>query len=332
MAKFKKKEDIERLTKSILKHKIQTLTGKSIKTLEEEMEYKAKDPNEPSMDVDTMRRLASSLVLLASDELPEYTPPPAPVQVGSKRPAPGAGEGATPAKKVSRRSVAVTETSQVSAGGGSARKLARRSVAAVPSTGASSLLSTPGSSRRSRKSELNTSASSSVSQVSLSVTNCLGPDKSQAEQLAAVQEDAENTDPTLVNPTPLMKEMIKKRRSVASNNTPVKTVKSVKKSKVKVSSVSSDEGDQPSAVVRPASPPPRQDFPGAGDNKVYLVSGDPMDLKLSKIISTLPLSSQFRGAQVSVVHTPADWTPTEIFKVTNHIKMMNKVNYYVIEN
>ena len=73
------------MTKSILKHKIQTLTGKSIKTLEEEMEYQPKNPDEPSMDIDTMRKLASSLVLLASNELPHYDPPPAaaPVQVSS---------------------------------------------------------------------------------------------------------------------------------------------------------------------------------------------------------------------------------------------------------
>ena len=31
-----------------------------------------KDPNEPSMDIDTMRKLAASLVLQASGELPDY--------------------------------------------------------------------------------------------------------------------------------------------------------------------------------------------------------------------------------------------------------------------
>ena len=65
VVRFKKKEEIGRMTKSILKHKIQTLTGRSIKKLEEEMGYQAKDPNEPSMDIETMRSLASSLVLLA---------------------------------------------------------------------------------------------------------------------------------------------------------------------------------------------------------------------------------------------------------------------------
>jgi len=62
--RFKKKEDIPTMTKSILKHKIQTLTGKNVKIIEEEMKYKPKDPNEPSMDVDTLRQLAASLVLL----------------------------------------------------------------------------------------------------------------------------------------------------------------------------------------------------------------------------------------------------------------------------
>merc|ERR1719220_955581 len=68
--RFKKKEEIGTMTKSILKHKIQTLTGRSVKVIEEEMQYKPKDPNEPSMDIDTMRRLAMSLILLSNGVLP----------------------------------------------------------------------------------------------------------------------------------------------------------------------------------------------------------------------------------------------------------------------
>ena len=76
------------MTKSILKHKIQTLTGKNIKHLEEAMGYQVttklllddynicsaqpKDPNEMTMDIDTMKKLASSLILQASGELPDY--------------------------------------------------------------------------------------------------------------------------------------------------------------------------------------------------------------------------------------------------------------------
>merc|ERR1719234_2195250 len=71
--RFKKKEDIGTLTKSILKHKIQTLTAKSVKVIEEEMHYKPKDLNEPSMDIDTMRQLAISLILLSNGVLPNQT-------------------------------------------------------------------------------------------------------------------------------------------------------------------------------------------------------------------------------------------------------------------
>ena len=47
--RFKKKEDIPAMTKSILKHKIQTLTGKNVKIIEEEMKYKPKVlPTSPS--------------------------------------------------------------------------------------------------------------------------------------------------------------------------------------------------------------------------------------------------------------------------------------------
>jgi len=353
VARFKKKEDIDRMTKSILKHKIQTLTGKSIKILEDEMGYKPKDPNEPSMDIDTMRRLASSLVLLASNELPDYpdtapAPGPAPVQAGTKRPAASTSETGGTGRKVSRRSIAVTEAASSTVTNGSAKKLSRRSVAAIPSSGSSSSQSTPV--RRSRKSDMNASSSSSVSQVSQSVTNCLGPDKEMAEHLAAVGEEEEESeadngsnggdiDQSLSNPTPMMKEMMKKRRSVAQTNksptkapkgnkSPTKAAKTTKSSSKAKTKPTEDLNDitlaQPAAVTRPASPGPRPDFPGPSNNKVFLVSGDPMDLKLSKLISTLPLSSQFSGAQLTVVHTPADWTPTELFLVTKHIKIMNK--------
>jgi len=362
VARFKKKEDIGRMTKSILKHKIQTLTGKSIKILEEEMGYKPKDPNEPSMDVDTMKSLASSLVLLACDELRDYpdtTPAPAvaPTPTGSKRPASTSAEPGASARKSSRRSIAVTDSSTVLANGSkangtsltngsSAKKMSRRSVAALPSA---ETTGTPGRRSRVSRTDFNqTAASSSVSQVSMSVTNCLGPEKDMADHLASVEEEAEENgenDQSLANPTPLMKEMMKKRRSVApktvASKSPVKAkkaaaasispVKSVRTGKVaikeKAKSVTAlDETDaQPAGVVRPASPGPRQDFPGTGNSKVFLVAGDPMaDLKMSKMISTLPLSANFSGCQLTVVHTPAEWTPTEIWQVTKHIKLLNK--------
>ena len=163
------------MTKSILKHKIQTLTGKSIKILEEEMGYKPKDPNEPSMDVDTMKSLASSLVLLACDELPDYpdtapAPAVAPTPTGSKRPASSSVEAGASARKSSRRSIAVTDSSTVLANGSkangtsltngsSAKKLSRRSVAALPSA---ETTGTPGRRSRVSKTDLNQTAASKV--------------------------------------------------------------------------------------------------------------------------------------------------------------------------
>ena len=75
VACFHKKGDIDGMTKSQLRNKIQTLTGKTIQSLAEAMGYKPKDPNEPSMDIDTMRKLASSLVLFAVNKHPDNTAP-----------------------------------------------------------------------------------------------------------------------------------------------------------------------------------------------------------------------------------------------------------------
>ena len=191
VARFKKKEDIGRMTKSILKHKIQTLTGKSIKNLEEEMGYKAKNPNESSMDVETMRSLASSLVLLACDELPDYMDI-SPTR-GIKRPASSSAEAGTSASKASRRSLPSAEKPR-----------------------------TPSKSRTS-KTDLNQNAGSSVSQVSMSVTICLGPNKDMTDHLVAVQEEA-GANPSVANPTPAMKEMLE-RRMVASKASKTKSAK-----------------------------------------------------------------------------------------------------------
>jgi len=343
--RFKKKEDIPTMAKSILKHKIQTLTGKSVKTIEEEMKYQPKDPNEPSMDIDTMRRLASSLVLLSNQELPFYAetevpevPAPKP---GSKRSSSSHMEAEVSKPKAGRRSLAV-DASITSTATTSSKAKSRRSIAVLPTPerveapvrkGRKSLSVLPSHdsdslARSSRRSVSGTGASksngvshtngndSNASSVSLSVTNCLGPSSALADNLALVEEEeeveqeADLLDSSLANPTPMMKEMLKKRKSLAS-----KTSKLTVKSPVKAKSIS---------PIRPPSPAPRADFVGANNSHTYLVTGDPMDLKLTKLTSTLPLSAQFPGAHLTVVHTPADWNPTEIFQVSKHIKQLNK--------
>jgi len=348
VARFKKKEDISCMAKSILKHKIQTLTGKSVKNIEDEMDYKPKDPNEPSMDIDTMRRLASSLVLLANNELPNYRETESkenheipPQKVGSKRSS-AKQEEADVLPKSSRRSLAANSLSSTSSNTNTTilKAKSRRSIAVVPSTQADEkekvtvkrgrksiaavqeLNTLPRSSRRSAAvstrnsqhdpSDKNASLSSSYSDF---VTNCLGPASTQADNLALIEEDNEPSneelDSSLVNPTPLMKEMLIKKKSVVPKNSIKKSSKAIAKEKT------------PSPVRAP-SPAPRAEFKGANNASAYLVSGDPMDLKLTKLMSTLPISARFPGAHLTVVHTPADWTPTEVFQVSKQIKQLNR--------
>ena len=225
------------------------------------------------------------------------------------------------------RSIAVPDMASTSSSqplpatnGSAKKKLSRRSVAAMPS---STAVSSPAAgARRPRRSELNTSGGSQVSQ---SVTSCLGPDKDTADHLAAVAEEADTEagDQTLANPTPVMKEMLKKRRSVATPK--LKVAGSPKRAAAKGKPPLLDASDlQPAAVTRPASPPPRQDFPGPRATRGYLVAGDPLELKLSSLQAALPLSAGFSGCQLTVVHTPAEWAPTEVWGVTKAIKMMNR--------
>ena len=58
--------------------------------------------------------------------------------------------------------------------------------------------------------------------------------------------------------------------------------------------------------------------------QVYLVEGEPSQLKYSKLISTLPLSAHLKGFQLTMVHTPAEWSPTDIFTLSRTIKTLNK--------
>ena len=58
--------------------------------------------------------------------------------------------------------------------------------------------------------------------------------------------------------------------------------------------------------------------------QVYLVQGEPQQLKFSKLISTLPLSANLKGFQLTMVHTPAEWSPTDIFTLSRTVKTINK--------
>ena len=58
--------------------------------------------------------------------------------------------------------------------------------------------------------------------------------------------------------------------------------------------------------------------------QVYLVNGEPLELKYSKMISTLPLSVKLPGFQLTMVHTPQDWQPPQVFLLGRQLKTFNK--------
>ena len=197
-------------------------------------------------------------------------PPASQVTSGLKRSAP-AEAGST--KKSSRKSLGpVNGTNGSATVNGTGRKLTRRSIAAIPSTEevrtpARTPARTPG---RSRKSDL-----SSVSEVSQSVTTCLGPDKDQAESLAVLREEEEEEEEEeegLANPTPMMKEVMKKRKSIAPSlktSTTATSSKAKTQTKILTKSPAKILTKTPAKTkAREPSPPPRPDFPCQDNAKV----------------------------------------------------------------
>ena len=190
------------------------------------------------------------------------------VNPGRKRSAPAETEAGS-TKKSSRKSLgAVNGTNGSATVNGTGRKLTRRSIAAIPSTEevrtpARTPARTPG---RSRKSDL-----SSVSEVSQSVTTCLGPDKDQAESLAVLREEEEEEE-GLANPTPMMKEVMKKRKSIAPSlktSTTATSSKAKTQTKILTKSPAKILTKTPAKTkAREPSPPPRPDFPCQNNAKV----------------------------------------------------------------
>lgn len=340
-AMFRKKEDINKMAKSILKHRIQTLTGRSMKIIEEEMNYKPLDPNETGMNEQVLRKLAHCLVLQANGDLPPVTadrtpavaaPAPAPAVAAPdssrKRPANGLPHAEAKPPKSARRSIAVVtpldKPSEMSSLVGTPKRAGRRSLAVTSSSSGPlppeldrPANPTPG--RASRKSRLDESVSSEAS-VAL---RCPGPAATQETKLAVIQyeeEEDEAEDEEIPNPTPLMRELMQKRKSMAATaggaaakRSPAKAARSPPAKTKKATAV----------AVPPPSPGPRPEFIGTSGSRVYLMRGQPLELNLSKVRATLPLSANFPGAHLTVVHTPAEFTPTELFLIGKMIKTLN---------
>jgi len=82
VTKFKKKEALESMAKSVLKHRIKALTGKSTQEIEEEIGHTS--PDDSGFSHQELRKMAHLLIRAAADKLPpiQASPPKA----GRKRP------------------------------------------------------------------------------------------------------------------------------------------------------------------------------------------------------------------------------------------------------
>jgi hypothetical protein len=372
-AMFKKKEDINKMSKSVLKHRIQMLTKKNIQQIQEEMNYTPVDPNETGMNHEILKKLAHCLILLAEGQL-ELEPQQSKIEstggngettkrtvaaeesaipaTSKKRTADALSPAAdTPISKKGRRSLATV--SQITTDIVDSPRRGRKSMGAAIMTQS---IGTPRASRRTSgapaaTNSLNETSSSEYSVTSVAV-RCMGP--ANGEKLKNLEEEEveeENGMEGISNPTPAMKEILKKRRSVALTNksvvgkkSPVKRAaeRSVSPTVAKPANETAEfettvttfiETKKSASVVKvkKASPvkkkrvthQPRIEFIGSGNTRGYLIAGDPLQLKIESVSKIIPLSVQFPGAHLSVVHTPHDWSPVDLHRMALTIKNLN---------
>jgi len=319
-AMFKKKEDINKMSKSVLKHRIQTLTGRNIQVIQEEMKYKPVDPNETGMNHDIMKKLAHCLILLAEGQLKEnartVTPGGAstdttdsiPAPASKKRPADNMSPALVeePKAKKGRKSIATLQiASETKTDSPRVVRASRKSVGAVM------MSTTPTRGSRRLNDSSDTEASVAV--------RCLAPNKTNGDKITEVEEEAEEEEQLGVsNPTPAMKELMKKRRSVAgAKENPVKT-KSPKKQVQEAAVVPEKKVAKKNVTIIP-----RTEFMGAANSRSYLIAGDVLKVGLDTIQRIIPLSVRFPGAHLAVVHTPVHWSPPDVFRMAQTIRTLN---------
>ena len=268
--KFKKKESIEDLKKSVLKHRIRLLTGKDLSAIETE--------TGKTIDKDAdLRHLARLMILEATGNLPTANPPPVPKE-SRKRNLSEEPEAEEPKRKRGRKSIAVSS---------------------MPIKEAL----TPKRSRRSM-----------LPQVPI-------VEKMEEDLEEEVEEENEEEELDLTdlgpNPTPQMIEL-KRKKMNASNGKKAKT--STKPVAKKVAPVVS-----PVKTVAKKEDPPVIGFTGE-KCQIYLIHANIAEkshgyLDFAKLQGKIP---EFQGVNLALIHTPIEWSPTDVFAVSMNVKLMNR--------
>ncbi len=307
--RFKKKEPIDSIAKSVLKHRIQTITGKSMAELETTCGSKLED-------VAQIKRFARLAILHASNNLAALPESPKPEQK-RKRQLPNEEAPSGPSSKRGRRSLAVTPAStsgqqQNGHGAGierrtnpvlAARKSSRRSVAPE-------MLRTE---RKDDKDILKSLGPNPTPQMiaqkrrSMAVV-AASKNKSEAGSISFKEPTTPPSKKT-VNKTPLPK-------------TPIPVVQRGKK-----------------RLAEAAEAPAKIAFSGEKDSSLLLVEADVSKTRqMAKVLdhaNVLQASEgKFTGAHLTVVHTPAFWGAMDLFTLIQSIKSLNKKcgleNYLVL--
>lgn len=288
--RFKKKESVSTIAKSLLKHRLQTLTGQSMTEIQVRLGYDLiRDGN--GMGVTDMRRLAKLMLKHAHGQL---GPPPATPNPRKRPPEPAgptvaiepevaAPEPASKRSRSSRRSI-VNDRPQMTA-------RSRRSLAPEALRSA---LATP------------TPAGPLVPE----------PKSDQLEVLAENEPENDDYDLGLENPTPAM--IALKRKSLNQRS----------------AKVTLGQFKAPKAVVvaqsRVKARPLRTNLPGAvfedenGQTRrchVTLIQGVSITLKHASLVALMP---EFRGAHLSMVHTPAEWGRGDMSNMIQCIRTTNQ--------
>jgi len=291
LARFRKKEALETLGKSLVKHRIQTLTGQSGADLEAQLGFSIKAGK--SMSPDDVRRLAHCLILQACGRLDQNGE--AGPEREEKEP-----EKVSP-KRAPRRSLAV-----------------KAAVSAAPALA--------GRTRRSVAPEA----------MSRTVGRLTASKKKPLKQVQEEEEEKEE-DLGLENPTPAM--LTQKRKSLMMRAKAAETTAgtaSQKGSKRSAQQLSppdqeEDEYQQPKRAKKTATnkiasrkktvvKEQQNGFRGANGSRAFLLTSDPLTMSYAALSKVAP---GFTGANLSVLHTPADWTPPEVFNAVRALRAVN---------
>jgi hypothetical protein len=288
--RFKKKESVDTLAKSILKHRIQGLTGKSLPNIESELGKNIED-------IGQLRKLAKLLLLEAFGKL---TPLPA---VPVSPAVPKRKRGFQPDEDdIFEARVEETPT----------RKRGRMSMAVLPS----------------RNVEMMDTSNASPSTLRKRSRKSMAPDTVDCRLSAVAVQDEVDLGDLGPNPTPQMVAMrrksmaaaakkggVAKRTSTIGKGSPFKNVNT----EVKTLAVAMKKKKIESA-------PPMVSFPGDKDCAIYLVEADIIKMKgvmeFAKVQNLV--GPRFQGANLSVLHTPVQWNAADVFALTMNLKMFNR--------